>query len=151
MLNGIERTSSAKSRLIGYKKSLDFNNISYDEKLIKHYFRNPINITQSIEELLSLEPKIDSVFAYDYLTTSILFKIIRKKEINVPGDLAIIGFEEENLAQNNYVPITTLSQDIEKIGKQAIEILIKKIKQPNLRTINKVIDTKIISRKSCGE
>ena len=151
LLNVIENTNSAKLRLIGYKKCLKYNNLSYDESLVKHFLPNRQSIINSIEELLRLEPKVDAIFCGNYHSTTLLLRIIRERKINVPDDLSIIGFEEENLAENTFPPLTTLSLDIKEIGGEAVKILFKKIEQPNSTTTKKIIDCKIKPRKSCGE
>ncbi|MQM40414.1 HTH-type transcriptional regulator DegA [wastewater metagenome] len=48
----------------------------------------------------------------------------KKYGLKVPDDLAVIGFDDQPLAELMDPPMTTIDQPVEEIGKKAMELMI---------------------------
>jgi len=87
----------------------------------------PQRAADGIGQLLSQNPQIDAVFAAnDHMALGVL-KAARNKGLNVPQDLAVIGFD--NLSETTlYQPaLSTIEQDQSAIGELAVSNLIARI------------------------
>jgi LacI family transcriptional regulator len=85
------------------------------------------DIEQCMNILIGEQQKIEALlFATNALTISGLY-CIKGLNLNVPEDLAIIGFDGNAAYDFFYTPLTYIEQPIEEIGKQAVRVLIDQI------------------------
>ena len=85
-------------------------------------------IQDAIRSLLALPNPIDSlILASNSLTVSAL-RFIKNLPIKVPADLAIVGFDETDIFDFFYSPLTFIRQPLQQMGEAATNILIDCIK-----------------------
>ena len=78
-------------------------------------------------KLLESFPNMDSVFvANDQMALSVLREACRRK-IKIPEQLAVIGFDDIPEAAFFYPSLTTISQDLQLLGDQAVQIIVEMI------------------------
>jgi len=58
-----------------------------------------------------------------------VLKAARQLEIKVPEQLAVIGFDDLDMAE--YADLTTISQHLDESGRLAVEILLAQIEAPS--------------------
>jgi LacI family transcriptional regulator len=75
---------------------------------------------------------------------------LRQHGLDVPGDVAVTGFDDIPMARHLRPQLTTVRQPIQEIGATAFEVLYSMISaaEPAQRDI--VLPTQLISRESCG-
>jgi LacI family transcriptional regulator len=75
---------------------------------------------------------------------------LRQHGLDVPGDVAVTGFDDIPMARHLRPQLTTVRQPIQEIGATAFEVLYAMINsaEPGLRDI--VLPTQLIPRESCG-
>ena len=66
----------------------------------------------------------------------------------VPRDMAVIGFDDNGRAKNFSPPLTTVRQPLAQMGKDAVEILLRRIQRPVSRPVSKQYLPKLIVRKT---
>lgn len=81
------------------------------------------------------------------------YTAIREKGLSVPEDVSIIGYGNRQFAEYMFPGLTTLHQDLEKMGKLLAEHLLEKIKGKRTGKDGKeyAIPTPLIERKSTSE
>ena len=131
-------------RLDGYKQTLLQNNLSLTNDYIKLPAFPPRDPENQVHELLNLENPPTAIFAAtDDLALHVL-KVAQKRGINIPEELAIIGFDDIDIAE--YLELSTISQSLYESGKLAAEQLISKLSD-STRPIEKTyIQLKLIER-----
>lgn len=83
--------------------------------------------SQEMERLLENYPEMDAVFvANDQMALGAL-QVACKRNFQVPGDLAIVGFDGIPESAYYYPPLTTISQDLRELGSTAVKELIQAI------------------------
>jgi DNA-binding LacI/PurR family transcriptional regulator len=68
--------------------------------------------------------------------------------LSVPGEVALVGFDDIPAASQTSPPLTTIMQDIKGAGERLVETLLAKIEgraMPGNR-----LPTRLVVRKSCG-
>ena len=80
---------------------------------------------------------------------------LRENGIRVPEDMAVVGFDDLKIASVLDVPLTTVHQPKEEIGRETVNLLLRKIreKKENISSsenVHVVLGTKLIVRKSVG-
>jgi LacI family transcriptional regulator len=58
-----------------------------------------------------------------------VMKVARQMNIKVPGDLAVVGFDDIDVAE--HVDLTTVRQHLDESGRLAAEILLARINEPS--------------------
>ncbi|MDP1676597.1 MAG: GntR family transcriptional regulator [Bacteroidota bacterium] len=73
----------------------------------------------------------------------------KENKITIPESVAIVGYDDVHISRYTSVPLTTIHQPIDTIGRLAVEIIQKRIEKVDIgnRTILKPT---LIIRESCG-
>ena len=66
----------------------------------------------------------------------------------MPNDLAIVSFGQAEVFDLYSCPITYVMQDMENLGKAAVDILVKKMENPKEKTQEVLMEAKLITRES---
>ncbi|MFC0772148.1 LacI family DNA-binding transcriptional regulator [Terrimonas alba] len=122
--------SITHERLAGYYEALQQNDIPINEAYVKYCMHGGMNkdeIETAIDELLSLENPPDAIFtASDRLTIG-SFSILKKRNIAIPGKIALAGFSNFSAPDLFDPSLTTVRQPAFEMGKAAAELLIELI------------------------
>lgn len=73
----------------------------------------------------------DAIFAAnDLLAVGLLQALTMSRSIRVPGDIALIGYDDIDFAAAAVVPLSSIRQPAELIGRTAVELLLASIQDP---------------------
>ena len=128
----------------GYKEALGKYNLEYDEELVKTYEAGVPRIGNSIQllvnELLALEERRPTaIFFYNDEITYYGYNTIRERELRVPDDISIVGFDNCKIAIPSSLRLTTVEHPKYKLGKKAAEVLFQQIENKGNMNIQQVI------------
>ena len=109
-----------------------------------------IDLEKQIDYLLDKNIVVDAVFAVNEIYAASALKVMRKRNIKVPEQVAIICFTDGVISRYSSPSLSTVSQHAEKIGEASAELLINKLtKEFSLEEqIVKIIKCSIIERES---
>ena len=116
-------------RLTGFKKALSEAGVPLTEEYIG---LNPLDmwrITRQTHQFLDLPEPPDAVFACSDIQAAGVLKAAREHGLKVPDDLAILGFDNIDLA--DYMELTTIDQSLDESGRTAVELLIARMTNPD--------------------
>jgi LacI family transcriptional regulator len=75
---------------------------------------------------------------------------LRKHGIDVPGQVAVTGFDDIPLARHLRTSLTTVRQPIRELGTTAFDVLYSMLNREHLPARDIVLPTELIRRESCG-
>jgi LacI family transcriptional regulator len=75
---------------------------------------------------------------------------LRRRHVRVPGDIAIVGFDDIPLAEFIDPPLTTVRLPAYGLGWGAADLLTRLITGEEIRTPQVILETELIVRESCG-
>jgi DNA-binding LacI/PurR family transcriptional regulator len=78
--------------------------------------------------MLGLPEPPTAVFAHSDTQAIGVLKAAREHGLNVPRDLAVVGFDDVEVAE--YVGLTTIRQPLEESGRVAVELLLARLADP---------------------
>ncbi|TRV78456.1 LacI family transcriptional regulator [Streptomyces sp. 130] len=78
----------------------------------------------AVEELLASGTEFDSVFAHNDITAAGVLRALRAAGKTVPGDIAIVGFDDIPMAEHTEPPLTTVRQPTRQMGETAARMLL---------------------------
>ncbi|WP_274365095.1 GntR family transcriptional regulator [Paenibacillus thermotolerans] len=131
---GIEYRSSVRDRFYGYCKALKDAGIEVDAEIIVHDFIDKYEIRnkQDFIQPLIMELQAKGVTAiqseHDHLAVDLL-RAALERNVRVPEQLSIVGFDNHEISSSVEVPITTISQNFYKIGRMAAESIVNLIER----------------------
>ncbi|AQR97434.1 LacI family DNA-binding transcriptional regulator [Clostridium saccharoperbutylacetonicum] len=114
-------------RLNGFLQALRDNNIPVKKNLIKEKGFSFIDGVEGMNELLKTGEKFTAVFAVSDDCAVGALSVAHKNGLKVPDDISIIGYDNTNIAEMSYPPLTTVAQPLYDMGKKSVEMLIKRI------------------------
>ena len=100
--------------------------------------------------LLALPEPPTAVFAAADLMAVGAMKAARDAGLDVPGDLAVVGFDDIQLASLLNPALTTIHQDKVGLGRAAARALLEQIENPELSPAALTLPVELIVRASCG-
>jgi len=77
-------------------------------------------------------------------------KILIRRGYRIPEDVSVIGFDD-TLANLTIPALTTVSQPFYEMGAKAAEILIERLKNPNMPIQHIKLPTKLVIRESTAK
>ena len=73
------------------------------------------------------------------------------KGVRVPEELSIVGFDDNPAAAHGRVPLTTVRQPLEEMGRRALQLLMQQIKGKKQSPSKLLLPTELIERQSCRQ
>jgi LacI family transcriptional regulator len=70
--------------------------------------------------------------------------------LNVPGDLALVGFDNISVAEHFSPPLTTVRIFKEQIGRMAAHRILELVNEPDIPPVESSVSTELVIRQSCG-
>lgn len=136
-------------RLEGYIKALTDNNMLVDESLIVKVIEDH-DIADQIKEIFRKSNCPDGIFAVNEIYAATAVKIAKNKGLNVPNDIAIMGFTDGLISQFSSPQLTTVAQHGFTMGEKSMEILLEELNQQDTdyQYQTNIISTDIVIRES---
>lgn len=122
-VRGLENISSARERYQGYLDVCRENNISEQSIQCDYSFTEGLTMT---EKLLEKFPDVDGIIACNDMVAISIYKVLCRRNIRVPEDIQLVGYDNISLAHLMTPELTTVAQPIEKMGVKAVKMLIQK-------------------------
>lgn len=118
-----------KSRLTGFTQVIQEAGLSLPQAYIRSAPYTQEESRQAARELLGLPKPPSAIFAASDTQAMSVMKVARQLNITIPEDLAVVGFDDIDVAE--HVDLTTTCQHLDESGRLAAEILLAHINEPN--------------------
>jgi LacI family transcriptional regulator len=79
----------------------------------------------AVAGLLRSGPEVSAIYAANVFMTVGTMRAVRGAGLDVPKDLEIVGFDDLPMADLMRFPVTTIGQDVHRIGAEAMALLMK--------------------------
>jgi LacI family transcriptional regulator len=149
-ITGPDFISISKDRNQGYKDALRKYGHTVEERYIIKGGMQQDDGTRAIKKLLTLNPRPDAVFTVNDPVAIGVFIVLKQHGINIPGEMALVGFSNNPISELLEPALTTVEQPAYEIGKSAATILLDRINSGDLERepVVKVLKTNLIVRQS---
>ena len=130
-LAGPESLDISRNRLRGYSDALKKHNIVYDEELV---ITCGVMMEKGIlgaMKILEMPKLPDGIFAINDPVAIGAMKTLKKNNIRIPEDIAVVGFTESKMAMIIEPNLTTVEQPTYEMGKAAAELLLEQMAGAN--------------------
>ena len=147
-ITGPSDVTPSWERVLGYRDALAAAGLPFDESLlVRGDFRAPSGY-EAMNALLSRPERPTAVFACNDLMAIGALSAANEHGLSVPGDIAIVGFDDVALASYTNPPLTTIAQSRQEMGRLAAEVLVGRIGGNADAPRRYLLETRLIVRKS---
>lgn len=77
-----------------------------------------------------------------------LVETLKRIDARVPNDVAVVGFDDIDIARDTMPPLTTISQPLKRLAATAFKTLLARIRYPNNDPREILLDAPLVARKS---
>jgi LacI family transcriptional regulator len=147
-ITGPADNTTGLDRLEGYRKALAERGHSVDEALVCEGDFSEASGYYAMRQMLPARPT--AVFAASDIMAIGALRAIREAGLRVPGDIALVGFDDLPLASRAEPPLTTVRQQVVPFGMAAVDVLIDLIENDLTPPRRVIMDAELIIRESCG-
>jgi DNA-binding LacI/PurR family transcriptional regulator len=131
-------------RLVGFRQGLQEVGIELPDAFVRLAPYSQEQTQKVAAELLNLPQPPTAIFAATDFQALGVLKAARHLKIQVPEQLAVVGFDDLDLSE--YVDLTTICQHLDESGRLAVEILLIHLESPSRPPQHVTIPLKIIER-----
>lgn len=143
-------TQAALQRFEGYKKALEKNNIEFKPEYVFKTDYSRGQARQATEDLIKMNDPVSAVFvASDSMALEVM-AVARELGRDIPGDLSIVGFDDNPSGLYGPVSLTTMRQPLIKMAEEGVKELNRLINRTQETKIKKVLlPAELVIRDSC--
>jgi DNA-binding LacI/PurR family transcriptional regulator len=123
-VRGAADHSDDLARLGGYRQALNEEGIALDPTLVISGTGRVGGGERALSVLLEASDRATAVFCYNDMTAIGLLRAARREGISVPGDLAVVGFDDIPLASYVTPSLTTIAQPKGQMGRRATQMVL---------------------------
>jgi LacI family transcriptional regulator len=142
--------NSISQRITGYKRAMKDAGLEPQFVVVGE----DSAIRPSLMNRLRGAKRPTALFTLNNVTTTHVLHILQRESIQVPEEIAIIGFDDFELASLLAVPLTAVRQPAAELGRSATRMLLEWVRSgghdgPAVSS-RVVLPTELIIRRSCG-
>ncbi|MFH1061431.1 MAG: substrate-binding domain-containing protein [Candidatus Omnitrophota bacterium] len=142
-------TEAGNERLKGYNDALNAKGIPVENQYIKkgEFLRTPAR--RAAERLLSLNERPTAIFAASDVMALEVLDVAKKKNIVVPKQLSVIGFDDNPLNSYSAIGLTTVRQPIAEMARLGLEMLDRIVMKKEKTPVQSKLNARLIKRDTC--
>lgn len=149
-INGEALMDASRDRLKGYRHALAAADLPYDPDLVRPGNWEPSAGYEQTRSLMRLRDPPTAIFCANDLMAIGCIEALREIGRDVPKDVAVIGYDDREIAQFTHPPLTTILLPHFEMGAEAAAYLIDRTHRPSPRPAQIKVECRLIERKSVG-
>ena len=145
---GPQDKTPAKERLEGYRQAMDRAGLpipSGYEVASDFEFGGGL---VAMKQLLALPEPPEAVFTSNDAMAVGVYQALHQAGLSIPQDIAVIGYDDIEIAQYMTPPLTTIHQPKDSLGELAIDTLIHRLNNPEAEPQVLILTPELIERGS---
>jgi LacI family transcriptional regulator len=145
MIQGPAASGTARDE--GYRRAITESGLPVEPELVVRGDWTRPGGRNAMDTLLSGPVRPDAVFCANDLTAIGAMDALRELGLSVPGDVAVVGFDDSELARTTEPPLTTVRQPIEQLGAEMAQLLLAQLDE-DAQPTGVVLRTELVVRSS---
>lgn len=150
MVSGMEGLTTTDERITGYSLGLERAGLAPDPALVVGGGSDAEQTYTAVASLLDLPQPPTAIVAAQNTMVVATMRILRDRGLEVPSDMALVGFDDFEWADVFSPRLTTVAQDADRIGQQAVERLLWRISSGGGQPQAVRVPARVMHRDSCG-
>lgn len=114
------------ARLVGFRQAIAATHHAVSEILV------PVHLTTAvayheIAAFLAQHPPLDGIFAASDVIAMGAMQALAERGLSVPGDVAVVGYDDVFVARHTTPPLTTVRQDVSAGSAMLVDIVLRRL------------------------
>lgn len=131
-ITGPVNVKTSVARIEGYKQALDEAGIEYDPQLL---YEGDFTLESGVNALPYLLGKgVTGIFAFNDMMALGVYKAARNYNLKIPKDISIVGFDDIFLDEILEVPLTSIAQTSQEMGRESARQILNLINGDEQKT-----------------
>ncbi len=151
-INNVDPIPATWGRLEGYKQALLAYGLPFDESLVVTGLSEQKGGYDGTMTLMQRPDRPTALFCFNDRMAMGAYDALRKLNLSVPHDVAVVGFDDQDIISAHvYPPLTTMALPHYEMGKWAVSHLLHLIDQPEAEsttTVQQIMECPLIIRQS---
>jgi LacI family transcriptional regulator len=149
-INGLKNWHNSKKRYAAYRSELAAHGIEYNPELIQPGDWEIEGGYKAARNLIGLDQPPSAIFSANDLMALGAIHAIRDAGLEVPEDIAVVGYDNRNFTTIVRPKITTVSMPVYEMGWKAAEILVNQLVN-GIQELDEIkMEGQIFIRETCG-
>ena len=149
-LYGPDDVYNAVERERGYREAMEKFHV-YDPQLVIRTGMTFADGAAAVDELERRGIEFDAVYAFTDTLAIGAMNRLRELGRRIPEDVAVAGFSGTELSTIVYPKLTTVEPPLTEMGQRAAELVLEKVRNPEVENRKIVLRTEMKCRASTGE
>lgn len=145
-ISGSLSMNSSLDRIEGWRQALNDAGLTPGPVVDGDY--TLLGGARAMRELLAEYPQIDGVFVASDLMTSGAMPVVLDRGLAIPDDIAMVGYDDSPAVDACEVPLTTIRQPSEDMGRLMADILLGVLAGETDRPRTTIMPTELVIRES---
>jgi LacI family transcriptional regulator len=142
--------TTSRARLAGYREALERAGIPIDPTLIHEGNYLLGDGVRQTHALLNLPDPPTAIFAGNDAQATGVYQALYHRNVRIPEDMSVIGFDDVMYAAQMSPPLTTVHQPLVEMGRMAANMLLRLISGFSLDSNHVELSTSLVLRDSCA-
>lgn len=145
-------SSTHQHRYEGYRQAMAEAGLAIDKTLVTSGDFTQLSGTISAHHLLAVPERPDAVVCSDDLIALGLIDALLGAGVDVPDDIAVVGFDDIPLASLRQIGLTTVRQPAAELGQRAFQLLLRRLEgqEVDADPVEEVLPAELVVRSTCG-
>jgi LacI family transcriptional regulator, repressor for deo operon, udp, cdd, tsx, nupC, and nupG len=124
-----DRILQSEARFLGFRTALERRGLSLTDEYVRLVRHQLPLATEGAGRLLDLPEPPTAIFAHTDVLASGVLHAARRRRLDVPRDVAVVGFDDSDLAE--HLGLTSVRQPFEESGELAATLLLGQLRDAN--------------------
>ena len=151
LINGHPDTSAATDREAGYREAMRRAGIEVDDQRLSSGTWFIEDAELRVNRMLDSKVPVTAIFGANNFMAIGALRALRNRGLCVPDDVAVVSFDDVEVAADIFPFLTVMSQPAYSMGKLAMSLLLERIEGKYTGEPRELVLTpRLTIRKSCG-
>ena len=140
---------AARDRYDGYRSALEAAGIPLEKRWVREANLTEQSGYQAMSKILASGRRPTALFAGNDVVAYGAIQAIKDKGLTIPGDISVIGFDDDSLSRYLNPPLTTISNPATGLGAEAAGLIIDIMRGQHPCGHSRLVPTSLSVRESC--
>lgn len=145
LITGPQDMPAGVDRLIGWRQAMEEHGL--DTSLIEFGDFSPLSGVEAMRRLLGRGRPIDGLFATNDQMAAGAYSAIHEAGLDIPGDIAVVGYDDDQFGLTATPPLTTVHQPSIGLGETMARVLVRRIAGEEVERVT-LLPTELVVRQS---
>ncbi len=150
IIRGSKDLSTAEAQFLGFLQAFDERGIKIPDGMVKVGGYTAEQGYALAKEMMQMFDPPQAILCSDDHAALGVWEYLSEANLRVPQDVGLIGHDDIQISSHPLIQLTTVSGNIEEMGKTAVKLLLRRINDRPETHQKKFLEPHLIIRRSCG-